>query len=382
VAKGAPTLILDIDSGSLGACLVEHIDKPLVSEVQRVPIGTGDTRDAAGLIPLLKEALTATIPTYAKLNPKIQQVSIVIASPWFASTLRTLSSKSDKPVTVSAQSIKKVVDTHRKTEHESQGKVTLEALPVTVEVNGYRTLVRHPVQGTSLAVTLYESITDQLFVRTVADAVHASLPHATITWHTTPVAYAETLLRVSDEDHATMVDVGSEVTDVVILSHQTVAFVGSIPLGSRTIQRALASGKGATLADSASRLTMFARGELAPKEMEATAAALTEAAKPWQQGFTTIMAEAGNTVPVPNRVFVVGERDELPWFTQVVTGAESRGQRPLPTTVTAEFFAGAITYGENAKYDVSLALDVLFFHMRGKGAPKVHSTALVLYSVQ
>ena len=381
MAKDAPTLILDIDSGSLGACLVDHIEKPLISEVRRVSIGTGDTRDASALIPLLKEALTSVIPAYAKLNPHIRTVSVVIASPWFASTLRTLSSKSDKPTTVSQASIKRVVADHRKTEHEAQGKVTLEALPVTVEVNGYRTQVLKSVQGKSLSVTLYESITDQLFVRTVADAVHASLPHATLTWHTTPVAYAETLLRISDEDHATVIDVGSEVTDVVILSHQTVAFVGSIPMGSRTIQRAITTAK-TNVADSASRLTMFARGELAPKDMEATAAALTEAAKPWQKGFTEIMAEAGNTVPVPHRVFVVGERDELPWFTQVVTGAETRGQRPLPTTVTAEFFAGAITYGENSSYDASLALDVLFIHMRGKGAPKVHSTAPVLYSVQ
>lgn len=368
----------------MGACVHEHQDggeKPVISMVLRRPLGTGETRDPKQLIPLLKEVLAELIPRYAKAYPKLSDVSVVTASPWFAASLRTLSSKSEKPVKVSPASIKRIVSEHRKTEHEEAGKKTLEALPVTVVVNGYRTLVKRPVQGTTLAVTLYESIADNLLVETVESAVHASYGKAHLTWHTTPLAYAETLLRISDEDHAAVVDVGAEVTDVFILSHQTVAYVSSIPIGARTIARAVSSA-GTGIADSMSRLVMFARGELNAQEMEAMAAALSAGAKEWQQQFFALLSEAGNSVPVPHRVFVVGERDELAWFSQVVNGADMKGQRPLPKLVTSDFFSGLVGYGEGGVFDASLALDALFFHMRTRGIDKSVAVPPVLYSVQ
>jgi hypothetical protein len=380
VASEKRALILDIDSSSLGACIVEFQEKPVLVDVKRMPLGTGTNREPEALIPQLREALGAVIPSYAKKHLGITDVFVVAASPWFAATLRTLASKSERPVRVSRSSIQRIVSDHRKTEHDAAGHAALEVLPVTVLVNGYRSMVSKPVMGTALAVTLYESFSDTSFVQTVTDAVRSSLGKARISWHTTPLAYTETLLRLSDEDHATVVDVGGEVTDVVVLSHQTVAFVGSIPIGSRTIARALQGTGG--LADSMSRLSLFARGELAEKEMQATAAALTTASAEWQKQFAAALDQAGNSVPVPHRVFVVGERDELPWFTQVLMGTSVRGQRPLPTVVNADYFAGTVTFGDGGVFDASLVLDALFFHMRGGRLKTDWPTAPVLYSVQ
>jgi hypothetical protein len=380
VATEKRALILDIDSSSLGACVVEFQEKPLLVDVKRMPLGSGTTLEPGALIPHLREALAALIPSYAKKHPGIVDVFIVAASPWFASTLRTLTSKSDKPVRVSRSSIQRIVSEHRKTEHDVAGHTALEVLPVTVLVNGYRTLVSKSVTGSSLAITLYESFSDSLFVETLTNSIRTSLGKARISWHTTPLAYTETLLRLSDEDHAAVVDVGGEVTDVVVLSHQTVAFVGSIPIGSRTIARALQGTGG--LADSMSRLSLFARGELSEKEMQTTAAALTTASLEWQKQFAAVLDQAGNSVPVPHRVFVVGERDELPWFTQVLMGTTVRGQRPLPTVVNADYFAGTVTFGDGGVFDASLVLDALFFHMRGGSLKTDWPTAPVLYSVQ
>jgi hypothetical protein len=356
--------------------------KPVVSDVQRIPIGAGEIRDPAALTPFLKEALNTAIPAYAKKHAGIRTVSVILASPWFISSLRTLSSKAEKPVKVSQSSIRKIVSDHRKTEHDDPTKAILEAHPLTVLVNGYRSRVLRSVHGTTLAVTLYESITDLAVKKLVDDTVHASLARAAITWHTTPLAYAETLLRISDEDHATVIDVGGEVTDIFVLSHQNVAYVASIPHGSRTIARTIAGTKDGALADTLSRLAMFARAELTEVEMQTTGKALTDASAEWQKAFLEILRVAGNTVPIPHRVFVVGERDELPWVSQVVMGVETRGQRLLPTIVGNDFFTGLLSYGEGGTFDSSLALDALFFHIQQGSQESVVATPPVLYSVQ
>lgn len=383
MSQKGDTLILDIGSSTLGVCVLSHDGvKPVVSDVQRVPLGMGGLRDPKALVPSLKEALSTTIPAYAKKHANIRSVSVILASPWFASSLRTLSSKAEKPVKVSQSSIRKVVSDHRKTEHDDPTKAILEAHPLTVLVNGYRSRVLRPVHGKTLSVTLYESMTDLDVKKLVDDMVHASLARVVTTWHTTPLAYAETLLRISDEDHATVIDVGGEVTDIFVLSHQNVAYVASIPHGSRTIARTIAGTKDDALADALSRLAMFARAELSEAEMQTTGKALTDASSEWQKAFLETLRVAGNTVPIPHRVFVVGERDELPWVSQVVMGVETRGQRLLPTIVGNDFFTGLLSYGEGGTFDSSLALDALFFHIQNSTEASIVSTPPVLYSVQ
>lgn len=381
MSQKGPILILDIDSSTLGACILELADSPTISHVQRIPVGTGQSFEPGAFIPALKEALTTLVPSYARLYPKLTSVAVVSASPWFEASVKGLTTKAEKPVKVNQASIKKMVDDFRQKNPAASGRTLLEALPITVEVNGYRTRVHNPVYGTSLSVTFYESFTDTSLYQMVLDTIHSSLAGATVEWHTTPLVYAETLLRISDEEHATVIDVGGEVTDIIILSHQRVAYVGSIPVGSRTIARAVA-GKSGSLADSLSRLSMFARAELTSKEMQTISGVLTTAAQDWQKGYLSILGIAGNTVPLSHRVFVVGERDELPWLSQVVSGAELRGQRPVPTVVANDFFAGAVTYAEGGVFDSSLVLDALFFHMRDHAHATAFSSEPVLYSVQ
>lgn len=362
--------------------MLEMGEQPVLSHTKRVPIGTGTMRDPSALVPQLKEALTSLLPSYAKLYPKLTRVAVVTASPWFSAEVKSLTSKAEKPVKVSAGSVKKMVADFKEKNPAAGNHTVLEALPITVEVNGYRTRVRNPVYGKSLSVTFYESITDTSLLSTVRDTIHSTFAGAGVLWHTTPLVYAETLLRISDEDHATVVDIGGEVTDVMLLSHQRIAYVGSIPIGSRTIARAVAGGKEPALGDSMSRLSMFARAELSSKEMQSISASLVTASADWQKAFLDILATAGNTVPLSHRVFVVGERDELPWLSQVVSGSESRGQRPIPIIVTNDFFSGTVSFGDDGIFDSSLVLDALFFHMQNIDRTAHAYSEPVLYSVQ
>jgi hypothetical protein len=379
VAKGVTTLILDIDSASVGACLLSTVeDRPLISKVTRLAVGTGELRDPKAMIPQLKEALAKIVPEYAKENP--HEVAIILASPWFSASLRTLASKSDKPVRISQSTVTKVVSEYRKTEHDTPGMQSLEAVPITVAVNGYHTHVQKTLAGTTLAVTLYESVADSSLLAMLTDTVHNALPRAHVAIHSSPLVYTETILALTGEENGLVIDVGSEVTDVALLTQNTLGFVGSIPVGARTIERA-AAGKG-SLADSASRLVMLAKNELGDADMQATAAALTTAGAVWQQGYAKILEEAGNTLPTPRRVFIIGDKDEMLWFPRVVAGAAARPPGTEPVVITPDFFHGGVSFGEGGIFESSLALAVLFVHTRGNAQKRAIPEAAVLYSVQ
>lgn len=378
MAQTGPTLILDIDSASLGMCVLTEIDgRPIVSMTKRVPIGTGATRDHAALILLLKDVLATLLLEYAKVNPTT--VIIVSASPWFLATLKTISSVSERPVRISGKTIDRVVVEHGRDATAEY----IESVPIAVTVNGYRTRVIHPLLGKSLAVSMYQSVADSQFKHMVTTVIHASFSHARLVWHTTPLVYAETILRITGEDHAVIVDVGGEVTDITILSHKTVGFVGSLPHGSRSVIRSVATAlnvANGAVADASSRLAMLASGELADADMQKVSTALMEASTDWQKGFNEILAAAGNSVPVSHSIFLIGERAELPWFVRVVVGAAVRAKL-APVVIGVDFFKGLLSYGEGGMFDSSLALAVLFFHMRPHAHSTLAFTPRVLYSV-
>ena len=145
MSQSGATLIIDIDSASLGACLLTEAERPTISKTKRVSLGTGAVRDPHALIPMLKDALTAVLADYAQDKPST--VLVALASPWFNAVLKTMASKSDKPSRVSKSTVDRVV-------HEAQkGTDTtahLESLPISVLVNGYRTRVTSPVLGTTV----------------------------------------------------------------------------------------------------------------------------------------------------------------------------------------------------------------------------------------
>lgn len=371
MAKHDSALILDIDSSSVGACVVTGGEVPLISTLTRVPIGNGSTSDPNALVLQLKEALPLVLKQYSAL----ERVAVIVASPWFLARVQKTDSKTERPESVTKSKVQAVLAAIPPLQEKAE---VLERIPVSVTVNGYRTLLKKSVVGNAVSVVSYESHADTAFVEAVTAAVKAQLPRATLSFHTTPIAYADTLLRISDEEHATVLDVGGEVTDVVILSHQTIVYVASIPHGFMSIARAI---NAENVPDTLSRLSMLARNELAVPEREALLKKLIDAGGAWQKSFVSILAEAGNTIPVPHRVFLVGEHEEFAWFQLVVEAASTR-QRPLVRVADPDLFSRLIRFGEGGAFDASLVLDALFFHTRLNGAQHIFAVPPMIYSVK
>lgn len=381
MAKVGSSLILDIDSSSLGTCLVQHGERPMLSKVKRVPIGSGAVRDAAALNPLIKEVLTTALAEYAK--DAVSEVKVVLASPWFAANLRTLTSNSERPASVSKSTVKRVVDEYKSKERDLEAH--LESVPISVVVNGYRTRLSKKLSGTSVSIVLYESTADSEGMRTITDAIHTSKPNAKIAWHTTPLVYAESIIRLTGDEHGIILDVGGEVSDVIILSKRTIGYVGSVPQGTRTIVRGVAGDKG-SLADAESRLALLAKHELAPGEAEKITPLLQKASEEWQKSLQELVLDAAKQLPVPHHIFLVGERDELSWLELILESGTLLDQAHVqrsrsPTVVNPDFFKNSVAFIDGAAFDSSLALNALFFHIAGSVQTVQLDERPVLYSL-
>lgn len=353
--SGHQSLLIDIGSASVGAgILTEHkTGVPELSQVTRVPIGTGSEAGKVALPEAMQTALTTLLKEYGPLM-KHGTVRVILAAPWHHAKIRTvLASDEKKPIRMSMRSVERLVEKYKNEAPPEAGRTDLEATAVQVRVNGYPTSLTHEVEGTSVKVNLYESEVDATVQSAIAEAIARELPSARASFHSFPLIAGTALRVVSPENNFTFADVGGEVTDLGIIHADGIHFLASFPVGFQTIGRAM---KG----DTAARLVLYARGELSPEETTATEAAFSSAFQPWIAACENALKEGSDQVPIPRTLFVTSDSDPLLW---IVKGIATIGTMHLvPTPVDASLIQKFIAIGDEGAYDVFLALSSIFFH--------------------
>ncbi|MBU6310381.1 hypothetical protein KGO06_00400 [Patescibacteria group bacterium] len=365
--------VVDLDSGSVGVCSLALEDTPHISGVLRLPF-TAQPGDPGALEVALLAALRTALDSLKDV-PADAPVDVVVASPWFDASLIALEGRQSG--TISELERRRLIEEARAQYPTAPHLASLEELSVETRVNGHVTTLTNPVHGGQLSVLLYRSVADASFITRVQDVIHAARPHAPVFWHTTPTVYAGAL-RAVRSDAYTIIDVGSEVTDLVLMSQGVIRALRSVPAGYRTIARTIAPDR--PLADTLSRLSMLARAELRAPEADALQSQLSRAAHAFADPLITALKDAGNSAPFTHQVLLIGDSDALVWLPQVVDLVQFGG-RPLQSTlVDHELLRGLATFGASGVFDASLVTASLFFHTTKHKSRKKSWIERVLYS--
>jgi|GEM_PF-1230888 len=361
-------LIVDLGSASIGVCLAEkhRKGKPTLVKVVRVPIREAGKDGPADLRARVEETLKGVLVDFHKM-PAPKHVRIILASPWYESHVRSISSKSERPIRISHGTVARAVKNFRNTSGTAeggQGKERLESIVTQVYVNGYQTALTRPVQGTTMQVELYESFADQGLVHSIRDIVRAVFPGAQPTFHSFPLVTFAVFRALRDEEAFTFIDIGGEVTDLAIVHADGLRFLASFPRGTRALKEDVGKpGEGAQ--DSPSKISLFARNELSVEEATALKPAFDKAAGLWNAELHKIFDAAVTETPIPRTTFITADPEELLWFEKVLEAAHDLfPTRIIP--VTPAFFQSSIALGEGASYDAFLSLEALFFHIEKK----------------
>ncbi len=358
--------IIDIGSSSIGACFLERIpnEKPTLSYVKRVPIGTGSDATRANIVEFTAQALQSVTKGYEQLG-RPQVVHVVLASPWYTSRVRFVTSKAERPVRVSKSSVSKAVDAQSAQESANSviSGTPVESIVTQVYVNGYATRLHNTVNGTTLRLHVYESAADKQFLDGIRDAVHKVFPSVTVKFHTFPLAAFLVLRDIRDEENFTFIDAGGEVTDVAIVHRDSLRFIGSFPKGSNFFARSLSQGSG--VADTMSRMSLYARGELSADEEANFRKAFDEAVKPWGEEYQKTIGTAQSDTAIPLTTFIAADMEELRWFGKALESVS--GAFPArPILMSPDFFQAHVTLGESGVYDAFLSVEALYVFTKNR----------------
>lgn len=352
--------IIDVGSASVGVCIVRKgKGKPVITQTIRVPISSGSEEAKVAIQTLAAQAVLKALESLKGTSP--EHVRIVLAAPWYNAKIRAITSKSEKPVRVTRETVARGVKAYYQEKEGGQktrANGLIESTVGQVYVNGYPTNLKQAVSGTSLKINHYESEADPPFIQALEGAVKKTFPHPKISFHSFAFTAFAVLRALRDEDNFVIADLGGEITDVAVVHHDGIRFIGTFPKGTFSIVRAIA-GSG-SIPDTRSRLSLFAKGELSNEETKLTEETFLKAGESWNTEYRNILEGAVKEVAIPRTTFLFAEKDELPWTERLINATHGAFSSHA-VLVTPDFFQGEITLGENASYDAFLSIESLFF---------------------
>ena len=358
-------LVVDIGSGSVGITLAARAESGAVtlSHTTRTPIRNVSGTHTSAFESLALEAVKQGFETVQTDALRPDAVEIFLAAPWYKALIRSIDLKSREPLRITEATVRKAVKEYK--EHHSSvtpaGEKEIESIVSQAYVNEYPTALKKQLRGTSLQVALYESFCDASFAEAVGNAARAAFPRAPFSFHSFLFAFFAVMRDRGNMESAVLLDVGGEITDIAIVNRGSITFSGSFPVGSLSLTRSLA--KKGSVADAASRLTLFARNELSDPEMKKFETAFDAASEPWRNGYASFVKNALKSGPVSGTVYLSADAEALPWFEQAL----ARASVPLPQKpilITPDFFHRQIFLEKEGVYDAFLSLEALYGLLR------------------
>jgi len=352
-------LIIDIGSASVGAA-VGRTEKGEVflGKVRRQAVGAGSSEVRATLEKQTVAALDTLLKEYAGSYAKVH---VVVSSPWHTGTIRTVKSKSEKPASISVNTIERLIEKYKNEKLPSAGNVDVEAAALHIKVNNYPTALHAPVTGSDIAVNLYESEMPKAVHQAFADHVRVHIDAGKIAFYTFPLLASASFRTITNESSFIFMNVGGEVTELGIVHGDALQFLGSIPSGYWTVMRALG---GKSIGDTRSRLTLWEKSQLAPEDTASLDADFEKAFGPWLEELQSMLKEAGSVVPTPRTLFLMSDNESAGWIRK---GIEKSGSMSLsPTIITPATLQHFLNTEQGSSFDVSLALEAIFFHMSAR----------------
>ncbi len=363
--------VLDVGSGSVGLCVFDRSrEKPLLISTSRTQISAGTEEAKASITERTITAISKALEPHHKTSAPAH-VRVVLASPWYDAKIKTITTKSERSVRVTPETIVRTMKQYlaQKNEPLPAGRTQIESIVSQAYVNGYPTNLKEPLIGTVLRVNYYSSEADTEFVRQVTIAIHAVFPNSKVTFHSFAYVGFTALRMVRDEENFVLMDIGGEITDIGVVHHDGFRFIGTFPVGTQSLVRAVA-GEG-SLPDTATRLSLFANDELSPEEHAQIAQKLATASEGFKTQLRTSLEAASVEVAVPQTTFLFADPQQLRWLDSIVS--MSHGPFSIRATlISPDFFQPLVSVEEEAFYDSFLCAAALYFHRGAQSVLEVH----------
>lgn len=325
--KTKTILLVDVGSGSVGAGLgrLNSKGKPILLYSKREALPVSFTRSGKELQSGVLKAAKVAIEDVRKVSAlwsegtaivpqKIEHIAFFLAAPWSTIALKSVHFSRSKPFKMSTSVLERMLTEENKISAEiaSAMPLEIEKTAVSLWLNEYRAESLSDSLVTSVDVTL-ATTNSFLGIHDELQALARSFPGSpAITFHSFGLPASHALLTLKpDIRDALLLDVGSEVTEILQIKNGSLVSRATAPVGSSLYVRTLrthANMSGAE-ADSALKLAQNDGTRLSQE----LAVPLTDVGKIWLKGLSqALIPLADNGLPI--EIYVLADARVQSWI--------------------------------------------------------------------
>jgi hypothetical protein len=379
--KSEDVVLIDILSSSIGCAYVRYEEKegelkPHILYAKRTPVPFQEKINFGRFTSLTLTTLNNALLEFQSKNPKKpKRIVAIIGTPWYASQSRAIVQRKQAPFTFTKRFADDLI------RHESEmfernqrrefwdlaGKSVefIEHKAIAVALNGYQT--RNPIgkDAREVEISTFLSMSPKETIEKMHDVIRRYY-HVPLVFHSSLFASFVTLRDTLTENLACLfVDVGGEVTELATIRGNIVEESVSFPFGHHTLIRSLAKDLGSEYHEVDSLLNMFVADSLNESAKRKLIPLLDKLKTTWLQGLHKVLGVLSEKLLLPDKVFVLGNKNVVQWFVQAVQ-AEDFHQYMFTHTkfdvaaLDPRHFEGHYTMVQSGDDDAFLVMEGIF----------------------
>ncbi|HBD24936.1 MAG: hypothetical protein A2566_00760 [Candidatus Zambryskibacteria bacterium RIFOXYD1_FULL_40_13] len=348
-SKANNCLVIHVSSGSINVALASLAkNKPLDFIYSMSVPFIGERPTDSKLLPEMIGILDSSIKEvikkgFLKNNVKDRRIShavISLSSPWFILKTKKINLTKESPFTITKTFINSILsDEESRFKEELSGKasdtshdyIVIEKSIVHTKINGYSVVDIMNKRTRSLEAYVYVSAISKLVDDAVMGVIskNTHLGREDVMIHSFPLVLFSSIRDFSSSDaNFLIINISSEVTDIVLVRDQIIESTTSFSFGKNTIIRELSKQFKVSLEIAESQLSMYLSEKTDASVSNSMQNILVELEKEWSTHLTSALLVVSPNSNYPKKTFLFVKKNISPIFLKLL---ESGSEGSIPT---------------------------------------------------
>ena len=363
-----PVMIIDLSNDSVSGLLLDpaydKVRKIFCSPtrvVTRVPL---PFQSKLNLERFLNQVVTAlkTVLDAITREPSCQPARVVcfLSAPFYASQTRVVRHTAEKPFRVTSTSLNNLIATDLKqfiqqhpqlyNEVLADAHQVIESKTMQIKLNRYPTHSPEGQTASEIELYHYVSIGSERIIARFREVIKGFVHRAPIEFHSFPFAlFSICRDHFDDQRYRLLIDIGAEVTEVLLLAEDILWESISFPAGHNGLIRELAKILNTVPEEALSAFRIYRRGDQGSSMNKQMISGLANFQKVWTTYFHQTLEALSEQHLVPREIMAIGDPLVtalfLDWLKQDQYNEILGGNQSFNTTIlTASSLAGQCGY--------------------------------------
>ena len=325
----------------------------------------------------MQKALTSSLAKMQKnITCPLDGIQVCLASPWYASQVRTAKTSRLTPFVVSNSHLDDMIKRELKAFEEEEIKSKnlsgdavrcIESQTIRACLNGYETHEPIGITAKELELTIFLSIASERTLKGIEDVIEHTYKAPIVFSTFLSMTYLVARDFFPHQTNYMLMDIGGEVTDISLVKENGLQQSFSFPLGKNFILRRLSEKLQRTIPEVESLWAMFTEAKLTGPVRETCETVLRLARTEWQEAFQKALFFASKDLSIPDTILLTIDDGIAFWFSDTIKNEQFHqntlaGKEFKILFMNGQLFGDSLSFGLKVKREASIMIETIGMH--------------------